>query len=253
MDTPVVDFHCHVGRWGKSWMDDEPERYLSIMDAAGVDIACLNCIFYSDARRGNDAVAEAVARHPDRFVGVAFASPHYPEEAAVELDRAFDELDMKFVKLYPDYAMKPPEDPSYASILEWCSGREVPVMLHSNFLFDPANVDIYKRYTGLHELYPGIKWVISHAGWPNPPAGQVIVDSVKAIPNMYLETCSSFNHAGTLEFIVEGVGADRILYGSDMSLMDARLQVGMIATADISEEDKRKILGLNAIKLLGLE
>ena len=253
METPVVDFHTHAGRWGVSWMDGEPERFVSLLDAAGIDLACINAIFYSDARRGHDAVAEMVAAYPDRFVGVAFASPHYPEEAVKELDRAFHEMDMKFVKLYPDYAMVPPEHPSYADILEWCSEKNLPVMLHSDFLFDPPDVDVYGRYTGLHERFPGIKWVISHAGWPNPPEGQVIVDTVNAVPNMYVETCSSFNYANTLEFIVDGMGADKILFGSDMTLMDARLQVGMIATADISEEDKRRILGLNAIELLGLE
>lgn len=253
METPVVDFHTHVGRWGKAWMDDDPERYLAILDAAGIDLACINCVFYSDARRGNDLAAKAVARYPDRFVGVAFASPHYPEEAIRELDRAFGELNMKFVKLYPDYAMMPPEDPGYAQILEWCSERELPVMLHASFLFDPPNVDVYKRYTELHKRYPGIKWVMAHAGWPNPPEGQMVLDMVNAVPNMYLETCSSFNHANTLEFMVAGVGADRILFGSDMTLMDARLQVGVIATADISKEDKRKILGGNAIKLLDLK
>jgi len=38
-----------------------------------------------------------------------------------------------------------------------------------------------------------------------------------------------------------------------MALLDARHQIGKIVTADISNNDKRKILGLNAIKLLGLE
>ena len=52
---------------------------------------------------------------------------------------------------------------------------------------------------------------------------------------------------------MEGAGEDRVLYGSDMLLMDARLQVGRIVTADISAEAKRKVLGLNAIELLGLD
>ena len=44
-----------------------------------------------------------------------------------------------------------------------------------------------------------------------------------------------------------------MLFGSDMPLMDPRLQVGRIVTADIPDEVKLKVLGLNAIKLLGLE
>ena len=38
-----------------------------------------------------------------------------------------------------------------------------------------------------------------------------------------------------------------------MALLDARHQIGKVVTADISNEDKQKILGLNAIELLGLE
>ena len=57
----------------------------------------------------------------------------------------------------------------------------------------------------------------------------------------------------SIEFLVNGAGEDRVLYGSDMPLMDTRLQVGRIVTADISDEAKVKVLGLNAIKLLGLD
>ena len=57
----------------------------------------------------------------------------------------------------------------------------------------------------------------------------------------------------SIEFLVEGAGADRVLFGSDHSLMDPRHHVGRIVTADIPEDAKRKVLGLNAIKLLGLE
>ena len=71
MDTPVIDFHAHAGRWGRVRMDDGPARFLSIMDAAGIDRACINCVFLGDARRGNDMAAnlgyfEAFAlAHPD--------------------------------------------------------------------------------------------------------------------------------------------------------------------------------------------
>ena len=43
-----------------------------------------------------------------------------------------------------------------------------------------------------------------------------------------------------------------MLFGSDMPEQDARYQVGRVATADITDEAKRKVLGLNAIEVLGL-
>ena len=52
--------------------------------------------------------------------------------------------------------------------------------------------------------------------------------------------------------MVEKLGADRILFGTDFVWIGAPFQLGAIAYADISDEDKRKIFGLNALRLFGL-
>ena len=85
------------------------------MDAAGIDRCNVNCIFHGDARRGNDVVARQVSAHPDRFVGVAFVTPHYPDETIAELERAFDTLGFRSVKLYPTYYQRPDRRPGTTS------------------------------------------------------------------------------------------------------------------------------------------
>ena len=252
MDTPVIDFHNHLGSWGMFHMDDDPAMYLRIMDAAGVDRACVNCIFHGDASRGNDLVASFVAQHPDRFIGVAFVTPHYPEETIKELERAFDELGMKFLKLYPTYFDRPIDDAGYMPIFEWADDRGVVIMSHSSYIGEHDTLTAPRRFIGLAERFPRIRWVLAHSG--NALQGQIqSVEAARARPNIYLETASSFGDHGTIEALVEGAGADRVLYGSDMPLMDARYQISRIVTADISDEAKRKVLGLNAIRLLGLD
>ena len=260
MDTPVIDFHNHVGRWGILGVDDDPDRFIQIMDAAGVDRACVNCIFYGDARHGNDLVTKFVSRDPDRFIGVAYVTPRYPDEAIQELERAFDEMEMKFLKIYPNYFRQPVDDPAYFPIFEWANDRGIVIMSHSNYI--PENDPQYAsehdtftrplRFIALAERFPRIRWVLAHAG--NAIHGQEeAVEAALARPNIFLETSTSLGAHGTIEFLVEGVGADRVLFGSDMPLLDARAQVGRIVTADIPDEAKQKILGLNAISLLGLE
>ena len=53
-----------------------------------------------------------------------------------------------------------------------------------------------------------------------------------------------------IEQLGEEAGADRVLFGSDVPLMDPRSQLGKIITADITDEDKRLVLGGNARRLL---
>ncbi len=78
------------------------------------------------------------------------------------------------------------------------------------------------------------------------------VDAALSIPNVYLETCMSSLSHNAIEGGVKALGADRFLYGSDIPLLDPRNQIAKIVTSKISEEDKHKILGLNAAKLFNI-
>ena len=155
MNTPVIDFHSHLGRWERYGQDDEPGRYMRLMDAAGIDRSLVSCIYYGEARRSNDIVAEFVAANPDRFYGVAFATPHYPAEVVPELERCFGTLGMKFLKIYPDYFGKPNDDPAYFPMYEFLNDRGLAVKAHPSYPFDPPGTTLVKRYSALAERFPG--------------------------------------------------------------------------------------------------
>ncbi len=55
-----------------------------------------------------------------------------------------------------------------------------------------------------------------------------------------------------VEWAVEEIGADRILYGTDTPLYSAEMQRARIDHAEISEADKKLILRDNAVTLLDL-
>jgi predicted TIM-barrel fold metal-dependent hydrolase len=252
MNTPVVDMHSHVGRQTQYWMHDAPDPYVRIMDAAGVNVAPVSCIFFDTARHCNEAVANFVALNPDRFFGVAHVTPRYLDEAMEELERVFKLPEFKMLKLYPDYLGKPIDDPSYFPIFKWCDDHRIVVKSHSSYTSESDNLTSPLRFIGLAEKYPNIRWVLGHSG--NAMAGQIqAVEAAQSSRNIWLETCTSIGEAGTIEFLVDGAGADRVLYGSDMPLMDARPQIARIATANLDDDSKRQVLGLNAIELLDIK
>jgi uncharacterized protein len=55
-----------------------------------------------------------------------------------------------------------------------------------------------------------------------------------------------------LEHAVSELGAERILFGTDMPLLDPYTQLAKVTGADISNEAKQAILGDNLAGLLGL-
>ena len=256
MDSKVIDIHCHLGIWQRHGIAADVDQYLKIMNLAGVDISCVNYIFSSDAPRCNDIVEEWVNNNPDRFVPVAFISPHYPEEVIHELERCFNGMGAKFIKIYPDYYRKSSDDPGYFPMYEFANERGLAVMSHTKFNWDSPDVTVKGRYTALAERFPNVKWIFAHDGGGNfNSAGMNIeaVDAALSIPNAYLETCMSSLSHNSIEAGVNALGSDRFLYGSDIPLLDPRNQIAKIVTAEISEEDKHKILGLNAAKLFNIE
>ena len=124
------------------------------------------------------------------------------------------------------------------------------VMCHATYPFDPPGTTIQGRFTALSDRFPNMRWVMAHtAGTLDADAAE----TARVLPNVYMETCSSRTSLGATEFNVERAGEDKVLYGSDMALMDARQQIAKVVTADIPRRAKEKILGLNAMRLLRLD
>lgn len=245
--TQVIDFHGHAGRWDYYRTIDDPSLMLHAMDSVGIDISCLFNIFHPDGTTGNDVIANFVARHPERFVGFAYVSPMMPERMLPELTRAFDELKFAAIKIYPPYTPWLLNQPQWHPIYEFANERGLTIITHTD-----EGPQSHPRF--LNEIaprYPNANFVAGHSGNTPEPRAQAIA-AARAHPNVYLETCSSFRTPGVIEQLVNEAGADRVLFGSDTPLMDPRIQIGKIITANISDEAKRLVLGGNARRLLGI-
>lgn len=245
--TTVIDFHGHSGRWDRYGMTDDAELRLHAMDRAGVDRALVANIFHPDGTTGNDLTAAFVARHPDRFLGYAYVSPLMPHRMVPELERAFDHLHFAAIKLYPPYTPWPMNEPPWEPIYRFADERGLAVMLHTGS--EPQSLP--RLIEDVAAAFPRANFVLGHSGNIAVERRQAIT-AAQSYPNVYLETCSTFRTPGVIEQLVNEAGADRVLYGSDMPLMDPRSQIGKIITAQIPHAAKRKVLGENARRLLRL-
>jgi predicted TIM-barrel fold metal-dependent hydrolase len=241
----VIDFHGHPGRWGLT--ESSPENLLNSMDAIGVDKSVLFNIWHPEGTRGNDDTASMVAGNPDRFIGFAYVSPLLPDTIGPELTRAFDELHLTAIKLYPPFTGINLNEPPWDPIYEFANERELLVIWHTGI-----EATTWPKFVGdVAPRFPKATFVCGHSG-NCPPMRAQAIEVAQNNANVYLETCSTFRSPGAIEELVNGAGADRVLYGSDVPLMDHRPQVGKIVTADISDDAKRLVLGENAKRILKL-
>jgi predicted TIM-barrel fold metal-dependent hydrolase len=76
--------------------------------------------------------------------------------------------------------------------------------------------------------------------------------AVKGLPNVCVDTSGGYPEEGLVEYAVAHLGADRVLYGSDLPIREISTKVGSILGARISAVAKAKILFRNTARLLHL-
>jgi hypothetical protein len=245
--SPVVDFHGHQGRWDAMGMTRGPDDLVRIMDMIGIDYACLFNIFHDNGRTGNDLTAGWTRRFPARLIGFAYIAPLSDGRAIAELERAIDDEGMRAIKIYPPLAGAAIDDTRWDTVYQFAHDRSLAIIIHT----DMRPVCQPRLLVRPARRFPNARFVCAHAG-NLPEARLQAIDAARRCANIYLETCTTFRSPGVIEQLVEGVGAQKVLYGSDMPVMDPRVQIGKILTARLAPADVSQILGLNAVKLLGI-
>ena len=111
------------------------------------------------AKALNDHLAEAVARHPDRYAGFAVLPMLSPDNAVREFERAVKELGFVGALINGTTEGRFLDHPSYDGILAQAAALDVPIYIHPH-LAPEAVREAY--YSGLE---PGAGRVLEAAGW----------------------------------------------------------------------------------------
>lgn len=176
-------------------LDLGPQR-IADMDASGIDVQVLSLtspgvqVFDAAtanalARSSNDELAAAIAKYPDRYVGLAAAAPQDPAAAAREIERGVTKLGLRGVILNSHTMGERLDNPKFWEIFAAAEALDVPIYLHPNSpprdMIQPyleAGLDGavfgFQAETGLHMLriivagvfdrFPKLKMIIGHCG-----------------------------------------------------------------------------------------
>jgi predicted TIM-barrel fold metal-dependent hydrolase len=226
----IADCHAHVGRSSTYHVPRwTPAELVREMDRLGVETSCVFS-FGGGGRddEANDLVLEAQQQWPDRFL--AFAFPGVCRTAGdyeAELRRCID-AGFRGIKTYT-------EDPELLRIACGVADRERLLILNHSWGRPEQLLSLAKQH-------PNAVLITGHTG-------RGYVGVWREVPNVYMCTCPLIAFGAT-EWYVQHYGADRLLFGSDMSDLPHAWGFGPVLYADISDADKRAILGGNLRRLL---
>jgi uncharacterized protein len=111
------------------------------------------------AREINDALAEAIARHPDRFAGFSHMAMREPEAAAKEMERAVKQLGFRGALINGTTEDRFLDDARFEPILAAAEALDVPIYLHPGLAPEPVR----RLYYG--NLPSSAGAILEGAGW----------------------------------------------------------------------------------------
>lgn len=208
-------------------LQETDEVRLADMDAAGIEVAAVSlaapCIqdivdpgeATAAAAGANDALADVVAAHPDRYVGLAALAMQDPEAAAAELERCVNELGFRgaLVNGYSSVGSLETaayyDEEAYLPFWERVAALGVPFYLHPRnplpnerryyesreallgptwaFTVETASHCLRMMVSGLFDRFPELTIVIGHMGELLPFAVQRTEQRLSHIPTLSLE------------------------------------------------------------------
>ncbi|MHA1270676.1 MAG: amidohydrolase family protein [Candidatus Helarchaeota archaeon] len=210
----------------------------------------------------NQIVKQWWRMYPDIFI--PFYNP--PEKGTLEfisnnINENFKDTEFKGLKIMLPFRRKQLNDKILFPILEIAENYQVPVLFHTGYPPPGTRkqVLIYANPIYLDEIinsFINLKIIIAHVGYP-------FVDIAIALavqyPNVYLDISNlTYMQPKYLrEMIIrakEIIGVNKILFGSDAFVPEMlEMTIEYFKSPDfLTEEEIKKIIGLNAKNLLGI-
>ncbi|MFP3915812.1 MAG: amidohydrolase family protein [Actinomycetota bacterium] len=276
----------------------EPEARLEHMDRMGIDLQGL-ATFVSEyfywapaklgaelARMQNDRLAQAVADHPQRFVGLGATVPLQDTDAAIaEAERA-KSIGFKGLQIGGTVDGHNLDEPRFRPFFEAVRALDLGIILHpsgypesqrlgdyflTNCIGNPLETMVAVTrmiFSGLFEELEGLKLILLHGGgylpfycsradhtWEVRPETRVHIPEHP--PSHYMRQLyydTMVFQPLYLRHLIDIVGTDRVMVGTDFPFdMGETDPLGLVSQVDgLTDEDRAAIAGGNATRLFGL-
>jgi len=279
----IIDFHTHVfppdvKKNRNKYIERDPcfailysdpkakiataDELIASMDEAGVDISVILNIGWTTHElcvETNDYIIDAVSRYPQRLVGFCAVQPNSPKAAAAEIERCARAGIKGVGEMRPDIQLFDLGDEMVMMPLaEVLKEHKLALLLHSS---EPIGHD----YPGKGIMFPDVIYpfitsfpdlTIICAHWGGGlPFYALMPEVKKALSNVYFDSAASpFLYTPQVyNQVIQLVGADKVLFGSDYPLLKQSRLLSEIETLDMPEETKNLVLAGNALGLLGIK
>lgn len=189
----------------------------------------------------NRAMYALYDAHPDFYVPGLRINPLFPAESLAAVEEAAKKGVRLIGELTP-YITGKWKYTDCADIFDLCQEKGMVISCHPT-----ENEDM----TAVCRMFPRLTFVFAHPG--EQETVEMHIERMKACENAYLDLSGTgIFRLGVIRHLIDKVGAERILFGSDFPICNPGVYTGGILYETLTEEELTLIAHKNAERLLGL-
>lgn len=243
-----------------------PDDYINDMKSAGIDKAVIVSFAPDNQLKNNNFWTVAItspgknrpAKYPD-FLPFISVSPTMKGRTMIEELEHKYKWGMKGLKIHPVAQGFAPDDERMWPVYEWLVKHDLPLTAHSGMNVDgKSKFREPERWESVLEEFNDLKLILAHMGGGSWDKTIEIADK---FPQVMFDTAISISHIDSHTTLndeeaadmIRTIGSDRILFGSDYPWINPAKDIERIRGLNISENDKKLILGENAAKLFKIK
>jgi len=239
------------------------ERYLKMMDAAGIERSLLIAVRAGDLRvKGSvhiayERVAEICKKYPDRFSGLAGVDPTLGMQQLRELEHAVKELGFVGAHYYPHWFDLAPDHAYVFPIYAKCIELDIPIMMqvgHNLIYQRDRRLPSVGRPITLDRvaiLYPELRLLGIHLG---VPWTDEMISMAWKHENIYIggDAYAPKHWPKQIIHYANTYGQDKFLFGTDWPVIDPLRAVREVEEHGYRPGAKQKIMRDNALRVFKL-
>lgn len=200
-----------------------------------------------DVEAGNDAMLALQNEHHTLIRSYAVVNPNFTDHALAEVDRcvARGAVGLKLL------ASRRADDPLLDPLVALAAERHLPVLHHAwqhrTRHWPQQDVSDGRDIARLAERHPRARIILAHIGGGGDYRHTFA--AVRDVPNVFLDISGSGTDRGMLDWALEAVGPDRLLWGSDVTMETGLAKLRALQVIGLSEGDLALVRWRNALRI----
>ncbi len=255
----MIDANAYLGNWPfRPLRYTTPDALLGKLDALGIEravVSPLPNVFYKDQLAGNRVLHDQVKTHADRFLPAFTLNPTFPgweEDLAI----CVEEFGMGVMRLHPNYHRFALDSAAGNAALAAARAHNFVVILtvgiedtrHHHPLVKVPDVPGAELAAAV-SAFPDVRFLIAAGAFA---ALNAVWAEATRRDNLYVEISRVQGPVGDIEKLCATMGADHVLFGTNLPLHVPEAPAMALAHAKISAGERRQIAHDNAARLFGL-